>query len=217
MKFNLINIDNWSRKPYFEHFLNHTRCTFSMTVDIDITQLLQRLRKKNIKLYPSFIYMVTRVVNSHKEFRTCFDEKGRLGYWDEMIPSFTIFHDDDKTFSNLWTEYEASFSLFYKNYQEDMRLYGHVKEMNPKKQEPKNLIPISCIPWASFTGFNLNIFDDGTFLLPIITSGKYFEQENKILLPISLQVHHSVCDGYHASVFLNDLQRLVDNCDEWLL
>lgn len=23
MKFNLIDIDNWDRKPYFEHFLNH--------------------------------------------------------------------------------------------------------------------------------------------------------------------------------------------------
>ncbi|WP_431026752.1 type A chloramphenicol O-acetyltransferase [Lysinibacillus sp. LZ02] len=216
MKFNVINIDHWDRKAYFEHFLNNTRCIFSVTVNIDITQLLEKLRKKDIKLYPAFIYMVTRTVNSHKEFRTCFDEEGRLGYWDEMTPNFTIFHKDDKTFSNIWSEYSADFMSFYKNYQEDMKLYGDVKKMNPKKHEPKNTFPISCIPWISFTGFNLNIFNDGTYLLPITTGGKFFEQGDKILFPISLQVHHAVCDGYHASQFLNELQQLVDSCDEWL-
>lgn len=216
MKFNLIDIDNWDRKPYFEHFLNHTRCTFSMTANVDITKLLKLSRKKDIKFYPTFIYMVSRIVNSHEEFRTCFDEQGKLGFWDEMLPSFTIFHNDDKTFTNIWTEYSVDFDAFYRNYQEDIMQYGKIKCMNPKKSEPKNTFPISSIPWVSFTGFNLNIFNDGTYLLPIVTAGKYFDQRNKILLPISLQVHHSVCDGYHVGLFLSELQELVDNCDQWL-
>ncbi|MEW4109780.1 type A chloramphenicol O-acetyltransferase [Bacillus cereus group sp. BfR-BA-01399] len=216
MKFNLINLNTWNRKPYFEHFFNQTRCTFSMTANIDITNLLKKTRNVNIKFYPTLIYMVSKVVNSHIEFRMCFDDKGRLGFWEYMIPSFTIFHNDNKTFSNLWTEYESNFYSFYENYQDDMRLYGNVKELSPKKQEPQNTFPISCIPWTSFTGFNLNIFNDGTFLLPIITSGKYFNQEDKILLPISLQIHHAVCDGYHASYFFNELQRLADNYEKWL-
>ncbi len=29
MKFNLIDIENWSRKTYFEHYLNNVRCTFA--------------------------------------------------------------------------------------------------------------------------------------------------------------------------------------------
>jgi len=35
-------------------------------------------------------------------------------------------------------------------------------------------------------------------------------------LPVSLQIHHAVCDGYHASVFMNDLQRLADESADWL-
>ncbi|WP_100331055.1 type A chloramphenicol O-acetyltransferase [Bacillus xiapuensis] len=216
MKFHAIDLDNWDRKAYFEHFLTHTRCTFSMTAIIEITELLAKLREKGIKLYPAFIYMVTNIVNSRKEFRTCFDEEGRLGYWDEMTPSFTIFHNDNQTFSNLWTEYSADFHSFYKSYLEDMKLYGDAKEMNPKKFAPKNTFPVSCIPWTSFTGFNLNIYNGGTYLLPIITSGKYFKQGDKILLPISVQVHHAVCDGYHASQLFDGLQRLADRCEEWL-
>jgi len=67
MKFNLIEKEKWDRLPYFEHYLNQ-KCTFSITANIDITTLLEQLRNKGIKLYPSFIYMVTRIVNSHKEF-----------------------------------------------------------------------------------------------------------------------------------------------------
>ncbi|MDR4347123.1 type A chloramphenicol O-acetyltransferase, partial [Bacillus anthracis] len=37
-----------------------------------------------------------------------------------------------------------------------------------------------------------------------------------IMLPVSLQVHHSVCDGYHVSRFIEDLQELSNSCNEWL-
>ncbi|MCU6709114.1 type A chloramphenicol O-acetyltransferase [Paenibacillus sp. J5C_2022] len=216
MNFNPIDLRTWERKPYFEHFLNNTRCTFSMTANLDITKVLERTYAEEIKFYPTFIYMVMRVVNSQVEFRTCFDREGKLGYWEYMMPSYTIFHNDNKTFSSLWTEYEVDFQSFYKKYEEDMNQYGHVKELSPKKQASENLIPISCIPWTTFTGFNLNIFNEGTFLLPIITGGKYFNQESKVMLPISLQVHHAVCDGYHASYFFNELQRLAYTCDDWM-
>lgn len=215
MRFHIIDRENWNREQYFEHYLK-LKCTFSMTVNVDITRLLKELHQKRIKFYPVFIYLISKVVNNHKEFRTSFNDEGILGCWEEMIPSYTIFHKDDKSFSSIWTDYSSDFHIFYKNYEEDMRLYTNVHGLFTKENIPPNVFPISSIPWASFTGFNLNINNDGDFLLPIITCGKYFNEENKVMLPISLQVHHSVCDGYHASRFLEDLQQLISNCNEWL-
>ncbi|MDP7989495.1 type A chloramphenicol O-acetyltransferase [Bacillus sp. MHSD_36] len=215
MRFHIIDRENWNREQYFEHYLK-LKCTFSMTVNVNITRLLKELHQKGIKFYPVFIYLISRVVNNHKEFRTCFNDKGILGYWEQMIPSYTIFHKDDKSFLSIWTNYSSDFHIFYKNYEEDMRLYTNVHGLFTKENIPPNVFPISSIPWASFTGFNLNINNDGDFLLPIITCGKYFNEENKVMLPVSLQVHHSVCDGYHASRFLEDLQQLISNCNKWL-
>jgi chloramphenicol O-acetyltransferase type A len=215
VKFNLIDKEKWDRNPYFEHYLN-LKCTFSITANIDITTLLEQLRTKEIKLYPTFIYMVSKTVNSHKEFRTCYNDEGVLGYWDKMIPSYTIFHSDNKSFSSIWTEFSNEFNVFYKNYQSDIKQYADVKGLFAKDNEPKNSFPISSIPWVSFTGFNLNINNDSDFLLPIITGGKYLNKKDKTLLPISLQVHHAVCDGYHASTFIEDLQQLANNCHDWL-
>lgn len=216
MIFNPIDLDNWSRKPYFEHYLNNVRCTYNMTANIDITRLLAELKKKRIKLYPALIHMITTVVNRHSEFRTCLDSEGRLGYWDRMSPSFTIFHDDNKTFSTIWTLCSEDFNEFYIRYFDDMERYGSVKQFAAKANEPPNTFPISSIPWVNFTGFNLNIYTEGTYLLPIFTIGKYFQQDEKIMLPLSVQFHHAVCDGYHAGVLYNELQLRVDTCKKWL-
>lgn len=215
MKFHVIDREDWNREQYFEYYLK-LKCTFSMTVNVDITMLLGEVYQKGIKFYPVFIYLISRVVNNYKKFRTCFNDEGVLGYWEEMIPSYTIFHKDDKSFSSIWTDYSSDFRTFYNNYEDDMRCYANVHGLFTKENIPPNVFPISSIPWTSFTGFNLNINNDENFLLPIITCGKYFNEGNKVMLPLSLQVHHSVCDGYDASQFIEDLQQLSNTCNEWL-
>ena len=66
------------------------------------------------------------------------------------------------------------------------------------------------VPWVEFTNFNINVFDDGKFLLPIFTMGKFFERDGKRLLPLAIQVHHAVCDGYHIGVFVEKLQTYIE-------
>ncbi|MDZ4938504.1 type A chloramphenicol O-acetyltransferase, partial [Clostridium perfringens] len=88
MKFHIIDVEQWTRKPYYEHYRSN-KCTFSITVDIDITRLLYSLKANGFKLYPAFIYMVTRVVNNRVEFKTSYSPEGELGYWDPMTPSYT--------------------------------------------------------------------------------------------------------------------------------
>ncbi|KOY66882.1 MULTISPECIES: type A chloramphenicol O-acetyltransferase [Clostridium] len=219
MKFNLIDKENWSRKPYFDYYMNNIKCTYSMTADIEITDLLMQVKRNNIKLYPILIYMTSKIVNNHEELRTSFDEEGNLGYWESMSPSFTIFHKDDESFSNIWTEYSDDFKTFYNNCLKDIGKYSNVKKLFAKENQPKNTFPVSCVPWFSFTGANLNVYSDGKYpyLLPIITYGKYFAQRAKSVIPISLQMHHAVCDGYHATRFLNELQAMAYNFKEWLI
>ncbi|NGX30970.1 MAG: Chloramphenicol acetyltransferase [Chlamydiae bacterium] len=210
MKFELIEVNSWSRKEYFKYYLNTVPCTYSMTVNLEITSLLETIKKKNIKLYPTMVYLLATIVNKHKEFRTAIDEKSDVGVFDLMYPEYTIFHKDSETFSNIWTEYSLDFSEFYNNYLIDTQKYGDVKQFSPKPNTPPNTFPISSIPWTTFTGFNLNLLKGADYLLPVFTMGKYFEQNDKILLPMSIQAHHAVCDGFHISRFVNELQEIIN-------
>lgn len=211
MSFEIIDLEKYERKEHFLHYMNTVPCFYSLTTSIDITNLEKFIKEKGYKLYPTIIYAITRIVNNHKEFRMSLDSENRLGYYTEMDPSYTIFHKDNNTFSNIWTEYNQNFIEFYKSYEKDMKEYGDEKGFITKKCENSNLVNISAIPWTSFTGFNLNLPKGDKYLLPIFTTGKYFNKDNKILLPLAVQVHHSVCDGFHTSRFINELQELLNN------
>ena len=155
------------------------------------------------------LYSLSKIVNSHKEFRMDLDENGELGYYDYSNPCYTIFHSNAETFTNVWTEYSSNLEIFVTNYTIDMKKYQN--DFNTSKPViEKNYFNVSCIPWTSFTGFNLNLQKGYDYLLPIFTIGKYFSFDDKIILPLAIQVHHSVCDGFHLSQFINELQDYLD-------
>lgn len=207
MEFKKIDRENWMRKEYFEHYFANIPCTYSMTVKLDITRIIET----NKKLYPSMLYCIATIVNRHPEFRTAFNDKGELGIYSEMIPSYTVFHKDTETFSNLWTDYNPDFEVFFRSYEKDMLQFGNQKGMIGKPDVPPNVFTVSMIPWSSFEGFNLNLQKGYNYLIPIFTIGRYSQENGKIKIPLAIQVHHAVCDGFHACRFVNELQDLIDN------
>jgi len=204
--FKHIDLKYWPRTPYYKHYFEKVRCTYSVTSNIDITVLLQHIKKKKIKLYPVLIYALTKIVNRHEEFRTTLDSNNNLGVWDFLNPCYTVFHEEDETFSNIWTEWNSDFKVFIANYMKDIQEYGKILSMEAKPDTPPNIFTVSSLPWTTFTGFNLNVFTDGSYLLPIFTWGKYYSENGKVLIPLSVQAHHAVCDGFHVSRFINELQ-----------
>ena len=152
----------------------------------------------------------TTILNRHEEFRTALDKNGQVGVFSEMLPCYTIFHKETETFSSIWTEFTADYTEFLQNYQKDIDAYGERKGMFAKPNPPENTFPVSMIPWTSFEGFNLNLKKGYDYLLPIFTFGKYYEDGGKYYIPLSIQVHHAVCDGFHVCRFLDELQDLLN-------
>jgi len=216
MKFNQIDIEKWDRKEYYIHYMNQLPCTYSITTNIDITNMLSAIKKAGKKIYPVQIYIIASIVNQYKEFRMNINPHGDLGYWDEVNPSYTIFNKSSETFSSIWTTYNRDFNLFYNSCIKDIDKYSESISLMPKPDEPINTFTISSLPWVNFTGFNINVFNEGNYLPPIFTMGKFVETNNTVLMPVSIQVHHAVCDGFHVGRFINSLQELVSNFEEWL-
>lgn len=208
--FKPIDVSTWSRKEYFDYYLKDVPCMYSMTVNVDITQLIKTLKQEALTLYPTMIYLLSSIVNLHEEFRTAIDHKQSVGIFDWLDPFYTIFQKEGSTFTNIWTEYTPSFADFYQRYLEDVKTYAEVKKFIAKPSVPENVLNISSIPWVSFTSFHLHLPKVTDYLLPIFTTGKYFEQNGRIWLPLAIQVHHAVCDGFHTARLIQELQEAVD-------
>lgn len=207
MTFEKIDRDTWVRKEYFEHYFSNIPCTYSMTVRLDITQIV----KQQVKLYPAMLYYLTTVVNRHSEFRIAFNENNELGIYSEMIPCYTVFHKDTEAFSNIWTNYTPNFEEFCNAYENDILQYVNEKGMTAKPNVPSNYFNVSMIPWATFEGFNLNLQKGYDYLKPIFTIGKYYQETGRTLIPLATQVHHAVCDGFHVCRLIDELQELINN------
>ncbi len=195
----------WAREEAFVHFSSDLPCTYSLTAKLDITPL----RQAGLRLYPAMLHALSTVVNRHEEFRTALDSDGNPGVFQELWPSYTIFHPDSETFSNLWTRYEPEYAAFLAGFERDLAQYGEEKGLLGKPNPPANTFPVSMLPWIGFEGFNLNLQKGYDYLLPIFTMGKFDERNGKTLLPLAVQVHHAVCDGFHLSRFLEELQALL--------
>ena len=196
----------WPRREYFEHYVHRNPCTYSMTVRLDITNV----KEKGIRLYPALIYALATAVNRHEEFR-CSIKDGVLGCYDRLEPSYTVFHRENETFSLLWTAYEPDFSAFLAAYEADLARFVGQMGFQGKPNLPENTFDVSMIPWANFEGFNLNLQQCYDHLRPIFTLGRYEEREGRCTLPLAVQVHHGVCDGYHTCRLVQEVQEILDS------
>lgn len=209
--FHLIDTENWPRKSHYEYFTRQIKCGYSLTAPLDVTELLRFLGRKGLRFYPSFLYLTSRAVNAAVEFRMALDERGRPGYWDVVHPVHTIFHQDDKTFSDIWTYYDPDFSAFYKNLERDLDAYKDIKGIKTKPGQPRNFFCVSCTPWLSYTGYSTGIPGGDPNLFPIIAFGKFTENRGRYTLPLTVTIAHAAADGYHVNRFFLELQEALDH------
>lgn len=86
--------------------------------------------------------------------------------------------------------------------------------MMAKPNVPGNSFTVSMIPWATFEGFNLNLQKEYGYLKPVFTMGKYYQEAGRVLMPLAIQVHRAVCDGFHVCRFIDELQKLINHSDQ---
>lgn len=213
--FTVMDMETWKRREYFLHYYNDVRCTYSMTANIDITEIYHRAKEEGFRLYPVLIWWIANAVNHFDFLRFNHDEEGRVGYYDRVHPSFTYMPPQSDKFHVLWCAYEQCFHRFYDRCVDVMNCCK-TDSMFPMDDLPKNCFDLSSIPWVEFTSFNLNVYAPGTYLPPIFTTGKLIKENGSVKIPVCLQVHHAVCDGYHVGLCFSFLQKLAEEAESWL-
>lgn len=206
MKFTLIDRSTWDREEYFHYFLDVVPCRYNMTDEIDITPIM----KRHARPYPALLHFIGTVENHHKRYRMAFNEKGELGYYDVVHPTYTVFHRDDHTFSAFWTPYSEKYEDFLHDFEEDEKTYGDRKGLFGKPDFPKNVFPASVVPWMQFKALHLSFPKAFHSLIPMYTLGRIHRKRSHYYIPLAVEFHHAVCDGYHGSRVFHELQGLIN-------
>ena len=99
-------------------------------------------------------------------------EKKVSWYWNFVVPAYTLFHEDDKTFSDVWSDYNEDFNTFYSNVVNDLNTYKDVKGIKAKPNQPKNFCSVSSIPWLSFSSFAQDTYEESDLYYSYERDGK---------------------------------------------
>ena len=208
MKYTRIDLNEWKRGNLFKFYIDNMRIVMSLTVDIDVTPLYEFTKKNNLKFYPSMLWVVSRVINAHDEFKYSWDSGDNLIKWDYISPSYTDFHKEDESFTKLVTEYSDDLFEFHARFMADREKYRELRAI--VENQPQNFFDVTCLPWVKYTHFDLHVFDEGKFLAPVVIWGKYEEEHKKLMMPLTMNIHHAVADGFHLSRFFNEVQELIN-------
>ena len=80
------------------------------------------------------------------------------------------------------------------------------EEATIHEEDNLDMIFISTLPWLSYTSLvqPVPMPADSN---PRITWGKYFQQEGKTFLPLSVLCHHALADGLHIARLYEQLDK----------
>lgn len=203
-----LDIENWNRKDHYEIFKKMELPYAGITANLDISTFYKKVKKNKLSFFKCILYVLTRTANEIEEFRyRIIDDE--IYIMDKVSPSFTLLNDN-KTYSYCQSEYDFDFSKFYKDLEVKM---NEVKNKVSVKYSKRNdLIYATSIPWVSFTNLLHPVCVHGDSV-PRFAIGKYYEDREKILLPFSVQVHHSLMDGYHIGMYFEKIQELLNDFD----
>lgn len=206
--YEIIDQTNWKRAMHCMVFRNSIEPAFCLTCELDITDFLKKIKKQHFSFTMAMIYAVTYCANQIEEFRYRFVD-GEVVLFDRIDTAFTYLNQETELFK-----------VVHVPMQDTMAEYVVLASQMAKQQEDyftgplgNDVFQFSPMPWISYihvSHTNAGHKDNAT---PLFDWGRYFEKDGKVLLPFTIQVHHSFVDGLHVGRLIESLQDYLNMCE----
>ena len=205
----LINLENWNRKEHFEFFSKMRSPYFGIIAEVDCANTYQKCKDENTSFFATYLHRSMTAVNAIKEFKFRIID-GAVYELDKINAGATISREDG-TFGFIYVNYSEDFLKFE---QELSKEIDEVKNSTGLRLNDDNikidLIRHSTLPWTNFTSILHPTNLDNKDSVPKITFGKFKEQDKRKLMPVSIEAHHGLVDGFHVSEYFKKFQELLD-------
>ncbi len=206
-----IEIESWYRKDQYNFFLDYDNPFFNICSEVDATKLYKFAKEHNLSFFISMLYAVVKAANETEEFRYRIMDESVVIY-DTIHTGSTILNEDN-SFSFCYFAYSESFEEFYENAENVLKRNRENKPVLEPRANESDLLHVSVLPLTTFSSISHPRKFRGGDSVPKIVLGKYHMVHGERKLPISIEVHHSLMDGFHLAKYLTNLQNILDNPD----
>lgn len=202
-----INIETWKRKDTYYFFKNYDSPFFNITANVDVTPVYRFGKENNYSFFLLSLYCSSKAANSVEEFRYRI-QGNKLICYNEVKPGCTILMEDE-SFRYAYFSWETDYREFHRL---GLETINQLKSNPVFEPQPHidNIIYYTVIPWVSFTSFEHAKMHNPEDSIPRISIGKYFWQNERLLMPVSVQVNHAIMDGLHVGKYFEKFQEFLN-------
>lgn len=211
MEYRKIDLEKYPRKKHFDYFRSLAYPYGGLTVNVEITNLLDCIKKRGLPFFHVFLYAVTRAANSVPEFRQRIYGDGIIEY-DECYSSYTVsLPDETYCYCKVNCQMPVKEFVVYSKEQQKKAINSANIDIG---KDGLGLLFISSVPWITYTSL-IQPVPMPADSNPRIMWGKYFEDSAKVLIPVTVLCHHALVDGIHINKFYQNLQsQIADLCKQ---
>ena len=203
VRMRIIDLQTWRRREHFQLFKTWDHPHFSMCANVDLSAFYPYVKEHNISISVAIVYLITRTANAIPEFKYRIRPEAVVEH--ELVhPSTTILARDD-LFTFCWFDYCESFPAFYASAVESIS----TAKMHPMLENipgRDDFLYMTAIPWVSFTSFIHPMHLRPPDSVPRFAWGKFFQDGEHLLMPLGVQAHHALMDGFHMGRFYSIIQ-----------
>ncbi len=198
MNYRYIDMGTYKRKSHFEYFSGLAYPYVGVTANVDITVLLPAIKERKLPFFLTVCRCVSQAANQIPEFRQRILD-GQIVEYDHCLTSHTVALEDG-TYCYCDLDSSRPFEEFIPYAVQAQEAAKKNPSIQESEIETLGKIFVSTLPWLSYTAL-VNPTPVPADSNPRITWGKYFTQDDKVLLPLSVLCHHALVDGLHISRF----------------
>ncbi|MFQ5446894.1 MAG: CatA-like O-acetyltransferase [Saprospiraceae bacterium] len=210
----IITFSDPHRKKHFEFFSSMNHPHFSICTLVDITALYPAVKDGGFKFMPVVAWLVSNAANAIPEFRQRIRGKQVVEH-EAVHPSFSITTEVSDVFSFCEVGYSPSFRDFMERAKDKIARMQRDPAFEDEAGRDDYLF-LSSLPWISFTSVEHAMQYHPHDSVPRITWGKFFEENNHLKMPVSIQAHHALVDGRHAGQFYKKLEKMAAHPSKWM-
>ena len=148
-----VDMEHRPRREHYAYYTETLKVEYNMTAWVELDNFIEFCNREHYRPYPALICVVTQVVNSIGDFKMFRDQTGERCVWDHLVPNYTLFHPDDKTFSDCWSEDSEDFDTPYQNVNADLDQYRDREGGKARSGQPPDFDGIFYGPWVAFTAY----------------------------------------------------------------
>jgi chloramphenicol O-acetyltransferase type A len=210
-----LDVAHWARREVFEFFRNFDKPYFNICGRVDVTRLLEVLRlRPNIGVSLAYHYFALRIANDIEPFRYRLRE-GKVLVHDVIHGATTVLLPNE-TFTFAYFDYQENFETFLSGAERAVNEARSGAAGFKPRENDDDMIHFTVLPWVSFTSFSHARNWAREDSVPKISFGKFFVENGRTLLPISVEVHHALMDGLHVGRYLSRLEEIMAAPEEYL-